>query len=689
MNCVRYTVFLPFLSVLSFLTFADTPRSCAVRELNELRFSSDSPGEFLVTGTIQRVGHSVDNFVIATIEDETGRCFIKLDRSLTAPALGDRVEIICKKEQRADHDKILLATSLSVIGTGPISQPLRLSLGEINDRLHDNYGIETEGLVVDIIPDEIDPHYTVLLLKDGATQIPLFIHSEIKNADLLGARIRILADYRRLVSGQRRFSGPFLDGILDNVHVVRPPADERSVPSIDPSDYLTPAEVVAMGKRSIVGDVLAVWGNDNVMLNASNIIVNARLTRAAPLPGVGDVIRLVGYPETDLYKINLVKASWTRLATRAKTDEEPTITSINRIVRESGSKSAFNHASNGQLVRLSGIVQDCPANANAEQRLSVDIDGRRVPVDISSCPIVIRDVSVGCEIEVTGRCLMEIAPWRQYDVFPQIRGFAIIARSADDIKILKYPPWWTSGRLFGLVIALVLLLTGTVIWNRFLNRLVERRGKQLFRADIQRASEALRVEERTRLAVELHDSLSQNLTGVALQIKAGRHDLAARALKSCREELRNCLWDLRNNAIDCTSMDDAIRQTLEPHVEDISLNVRFNVPRNALSDNTAYAILRIIRELVTNAIRHGGAANVRVAGSLEPHRLLFSVRDDGCGFDPDHRPGIDEGHFGLQGVYERTAALGGEVSIVSQTGTGTKVTVSLPIAATTQPLQTT
>ena len=661
---------------------AETPRSCTVSELNKVRFSADFPGELLTTGTVQGIGRSMGH-ATCVIADATGRCFLKLDTSLAVPKAGDLVEVVCQKERRQDHDKLLFVTALSVVGSGPVLPPTRMRLGELDDRRHDSYTIETEGIVVDVSPDEIDPHYDILLLKDGSTQLPLFIPSSTNNPSWLGARIRLTACYYRLASGLRRFSGPFLSGSSANIGIVRPPPAPEDVPAINPGDYLTPAEVADMDLRAVEGTVLATWGGDNLMLDVSNIVVNVRLSRHSALPAVGNVIRVIGYPETNLYKLNFVKATWSLLSAGSGSEKSPACLSLDDIVQKNRTPPAYRSDNHGKLVRLTGTVQVLPASGSADPRIYIDVGEQRVPIDISSCPLAIQDVSVGCEIEVIGRCLMEIAPWRQYDVFPQIRGFAIIARSADDIKILKYPPWWTSGKLFGLVIALILLLTGTVIWNRFLNHLVERRGRQLYRADIERASEALRVEERTRLAVELHDSLSQNLTGVALQIKAGRHDLAARALKSCREELRNCLWDLRNNAIDCASMDEAIRQTLEPHVEDITLNVRFNVQRTALSDNTAYAILRIIRELVVNAIHHGGATNVRIAGSLEPERLLFSVRDDGCGFDPGNHPGISEGHFGLQGVSERIASLGGEISFESRPGEGTKVVIVLPVCKPT------
>ena len=96
-----------------------------------------------------------------------------------------------------------------------------------------------------------------------------------------------------------------------------------------------------------------------------------------------------------------------------------------------------------------------------------------------------------------------------------------------------------------------------------------------------------------------------------------------------------------------------------------------------LTDTTAHAVLNIARELTVNAVRHGHALRVRIAGEVKDGRVRFSVRDDGCGFDPSHAPGPSEGHFGLQGVKERINRLGGTLHIECAPGRGTEVTVEI------------
>ena len=107
--------------------------------------------------------------------------------------------------------------------------------------------------------------------------------------------------------------------------------------------------------------------------------------------------------------------------------------------------------------------------------------------------------------------------------------------------------------------------------------------------------------------------------------------------------------------------------------------LRFNVSRRIIPDNEFHSILCIIRELVINAIRHGGASTIKIAGASEGGRILFSVTDNGCGFKPDDRPGMEQGHFGLEGIIERARALGGTISIDSAPGRGTCVTANIAL----------
>ena len=123
-------------------------------------------------------------------------------------------------------------------------------------------------------------------------------------------------------------------------------------------------------------------------------------------------------------------------------------------------------------------------------------------------------------------------------------------------------------------------------------------------------------------------------------------------------------------------------------IGNIPLLIRFSIPRAILSESLTHDMLRIIRELAVNAVRHGKASQIKVFGECQGNLVRFCVKDNGCGFDPATSPGPAQGHFGLSGIRERVERRNGEMRIESNgracrpataDGKGTSVTVSLRI----------
>ena len=250
---------------------------------------------------------------------------------------------------------------------------------------------------------------------------------------------------------------------------------------------------------------------------------------------------------------------------------------------------------------------------------------------------------------------------------PHISGLTLVLRGKDDVSVVSRPPWLTPGRFLVILSAMAGLLALVLVWNASLRVLVERRGRELARKEVEATHAKLKTIERTRLATELHDSVVQNLTGAAMEIRAAE------------AELRNCIWDLRSQALELSDAEEAVRITLRPHLGEARLQLRFDVPRRMIPDSAFHNILCIVRELVVNAVRHGRATTLTVEGSLEGDRLRFSVADDGRGFDPAARPGMEQGHFGLEGVMERVKSLDGTARIESAPGKGARVDVDIPL----------
>ena len=656
------------------LSAAEAPRSCTVRELKEVLLAPNiTTGTLLATGTVQSVHDCAFN-----ISDSSGYARLSTYTN-PIPKPGTVVEVVCSRVDQPDHDKILSCCRWSAIGTDAIAPPLNLNLNELDDRLHDSRTISIEGTVVDVVADEIDSRFRILLLKDGTTTLPCFIEQARLPQKLQDARVRLTGTYRRLVNGFRRFSGPLVD-VTSGISVVDPaPTDLLDAPAIDPSNYMTPKDIAKMNRRSLVGTVLATWGGNQAMLRVNDVVVGAIFTRDSSLPPCGQTVKIAGYPGTNLFRLILSKCVWKPVeALSDETDDEsPLDLSPRQILLGNTRIPGIRIDLHGRLIRLRGVVRAIPNEDGVDRRMIVESDGFRAPVDYSSSPSAAVGITPGFEVEVTGRCLMESGNWQPYEVLPQISGYAVVLRSPADLRVLRRPPWWTPARLLTLVFALATVLLGSALWNFLLKRKSESRGKALYDEKIGHALAEQKVEERTRLAVELHDSVSQTLTGVALQLDGGEVETAKTMLASCRGELRRCLWDLRSRTFEEKDMTEAVTRTIKPHLNGCAATVRFNVPREMLSESLTHAILRIVRELVVNAIRHGQAKRIRIAGELHDRTVSFSVADDGRGFDPETAPGPEQGHFGLLGIRERIENFNGNLKTASAPGCGAKFTVTL------------
>ena len=669
-----------------------------IRDLADLRRITEAniaaPSNFTVTATV--VSPNETNICTLTLTDGTNDCLIRLQGPCkeTLFRLGDRVIVRghtylspLSGHRFADADQV------EIQGHGPPPEPVDATAEEILSWAYPRHLVRVTGSVLDVFRDEIDPRYVFLALASGRETLYLIIRSPAGESliHLVGATIRatgLCSEWHdRKLSSRSRLEGTVTLRGLSDIEVLTPaPSDPFAVPRLQGTVRDIKRQTASPSRRrKTAGRVLATWQDVNLLIESADGDVSRLELAEPPLPHVGDTIEAVGVPETDLYHLNLSRAIW-RPASAGRIPpqaQEPKPVTAGQLLTDGRGNVKYEITHHGKPIRLTGVVQTLPSVGDGIGRFNLACDGHLIPVDFSTTPAARDAVESGCTAEVTGICVMETTNWRPQDPFPRIRGLTLVIRSPADIRVLRAAPWWTPRRLTVVIAVLLLALLGIHLRGRILRRLAD-----------------TKLRERMRLAVELHDAVSQNLTAVALEVNAadmlaeddigearGHLHLAAKTLRSCREELRNCLWDLRNNPLEVSDMNEAVRQTLRPQIGDARLAVRFNVPRHLLSDNTAHTVLHIVRELAVNAVRHGGAASVRVAGSVEDGTLRFSVRDDGSGFDPASAPGVGEGHFGLQGIRERIRGFAGALAVDSAVGAGTRVsvTMSLPKKEKTNP----
>jgi signal transduction histidine kinase len=210
---------------------------------------------------------------------------------------------------------------------------------------------------------------------------------------------------------------------------------------------------------------------------------------------------------------------------------------------------------------------------------------------------------------------------------------------------------------------------------------------------LEQEREAATLEERTRLAREIHDTIAQGLAGVVVQLGAVQRalvaapheapphlDLAQRMAREALAEARRSVWNLRASALDHGDLGDALHGLVERQAA-LLYRVTFQQigESRGLAPETETALLRVTQESLANAAKYASESTVTVELAYLPEHVRLTIRDTGSGFAADviERPAAPGpwGGFGLLGMRERIVALGGRLVLRNQGGAIVDVTV--------------
>jgi signal transduction histidine kinase len=199
-----------------------------------------------------------------------------------------------------------------------------------------------------------------------------------------------------------------------------------------------------------------------------------------------------------------------------------------------------------------------------------------------------------------------------------------------------------------------------------------------------------RDEEARRIARDLHDEAGQLLVGVHLALDEMAQDLRPEArprlrqlrdmLDRAQDELRRICHEMRPLVLDDLGLEAALHALAQGVAARSGLAVRVTGSTGGrLHPDVESALYRIVQEAVGNAAKHARATKVHVHLSPGSRSIRLSVRDDGCGFDPEEVGARANRGLGLLGIQERLEALRGSLRIQSQPGFGTEILVSVPL----------
>jgi signal transduction histidine kinase len=242
--------------------------------------------------------------------------------------------------------------------------------------------------------------------------------------------------------------------------------------------------------------------------------------------------------------------------------------------------------------------------------------------------------------------------------------------------------------VFGLSLVFVLILMNTVLSERESREKLAIANEKLRQYALRIENQAT-LEERNRIAREIHDSLGHSLTALNLQLETAlklyqaNPDKAQSFLARAKELGSKALQDVRQSVSTMRSnplQDKSLAQAIDILAEDFqrSNNILLNRQINleySLSTEVNTAIYRIIQESLTNISKHARATEVNLEIIINRGSLYITIQDNGRGFDLEQ----NTTGFGLQSMRDRTLSLGGKFTINSAFGCGCQITVDIPL----------
>jgi len=292
-------------------------------------------------------------------------------------------------------------------------------------------------------------------------------------------------------------------------------------------------------------------------------------------------------------------------------------------------------------------------------------------------------IPLNSEVRVTGICLVRSGGlWRT----PQ--SFRMLLRLPGDVIVLTTPSWWNSRHTLWLLGITGGVLLAVMVWVVVLGR----RLQEQMAVIRQKLRSGAVLEERNRIARELHDTLEQELAGITMQLDLAvdcfqrAPGVAQHALETARDmsrhsmvEARRSVWDLRCQLLEDGDLVSALAQIVEPLVPREQTKVDFKIQGSPvqLPNPVQMNLLRIGQEAVANAVKHGRAGKVSIELRYATASVGLTVTDDGQGFNPGLSSSA--GHFGLLDMRERAQSMGSHLTVESEPGRGTRIAVEISL----------
>jgi signal transduction histidine kinase len=616
-----------------------------------------------------------------TVLDGTGGIYVDATNRFDEPFQRGDVVGVEGVSEPGRYAPCVRVGALTRLGRASIPAAPRVTLDELLSGGFDAQWVEVAGVVRRVEPAPIDAKSLHVSLFTGGGRLSVTVPAAEADRLAVAAEVRLSGVCFHQFNKAGQVLNPFLmvpEG--EAVTTVRPaPADLFSLPvrATQSLKQFRPGERYGSGVR-VRGVVTYGGSDDGFWLRDEGRGLQVR-TGLSARPGVGDVVDVFGFISRGGYSPLLEDAVFRRLGRVT----EPAPVRLGRPVE------ALDH--DADLVELEAELRDFKPVLGG-YRLSLASGAEEVVALLATAAdgAFPREWRPGCRVRLAGICQAQEPPQVRRPGTLESTSFHLLLRSPEDVQVLRPPPWWTVQHvawLLGLVAGVLLLSTLGVSAAARLRHLKQLRARRLAEAEF-----AAVLNERNRMARELHDTLAQGLGAISMQLEVVKRklppDSAARGVldearsltRDNLKEARNAIWNMRSQVLEAGDLAAALDGLLKTLTDARGITAAFDVRGQArrFAPVIENNILRVGQEAITNAARHAQARRIEVSLDFEERRFRLTVRDDGCGFDTA-RPPRSEGGFGLVGMRERAEQMNAELSVDSEPGTGTVVRLTVPV----------
>lgn len=661
------------------------------------------------------------------VQDETKGVFVANHFEFRAEP-GDIVEVT-GVTRPGSYAPVIVSPKCKKLGVAPLPEPRKVPIEQIMSGVEDGQRVEVAGVVRSVVPAQSNIDVEI---SCGGFRLHAFpkAPADVDTLALVGARVRVKGTLAATFNAALRH--------LLSVNLFVPLWSDFIVEQTEPvnpfDDVLSPLTGIAQYRPDFVpGQRVHVQGTITLLRPGKDLFLEDETgglhvrTRQPESLAVGDIVEAVGFPDFDHF-LPVLEDAVVRRTSQPRKPIPP------KRVAATDIQAGLHHA---DLITLPAKVLDRAIRRGSSASngqplthtvliLQADDLVFSAELETAARETALGRVPIGSTIEVTGVCFTE-SGWDK-----KLRSLRVLLPDPASFRLLEKPSWFTPRRLLvGLGIVLMIAV-GAVVWtvmvsrrNAVLRELI--REKEKAQAELQQAHDFLdeRVKERTaqlkfqvtarkeselqfkavlsertRLAQELHDTLEQTLTGVALQLDTtsklfqGRPETASHHLALARDfvaqgqkDVHRSVWNLRSRALEEFDLPSALLASSKQLTN--GADIRFEVTARGrvrpLPETVEDNLLRIAQEAMTNIIKHSQATTAEIELDYGPKNIVLRVKDNGCGFDQRQCAGPNHGHFGLLGITERAKRLGAELTIQSEPGTGTLLVLQVALDRASQP----